>query len=91
MLKPGGYLRLRDLVYSFVPARANEVFGAWLEQAPRNPAAGFTREDLETHIRTEFSTFSWLLEPMLQAAGFAIEDVSHASSQVFSAYLCRTQ
>jgi SAM-dependent methyltransferase len=89
MLRPGGYLRLRDLVYSFDLARADEVFGSWLAQAPRDAAEGFTREDLETHIRTEFSTFSWLLEPMLEAAGFVIEDISHASSQVFSAYLCR--
>jgi ubiquinone/menaquinone biosynthesis C-methylase UbiE len=89
MLKRGGYLRLRDLVYSFAPARANEVFEAWLGRAPRNAAEGFTREDLETHIRTEFSTFNWLLEPMLHAAGFTIEDATHAPSQVFSAYLCR--
>ncbi len=89
MLRPGGYLRLRDLVYSFALARADEAFGSWLAQAPRDAAQGFTREDLEMHIRTEFSTFNWLLEPMLEAVGFAIEAVSHASSQVFSAYLCR--
>src|SRR2546423_565872 len=60
-----------------------------LERASRNAHEGWTRDELETHIRTEFSTFNWLLEPMLERAGFAIEDVIHAPSQVFSKYVCR--
>jgi SAM-dependent methyltransferase len=89
MLRRGGTLLLRDLVYSFAPRRADQVFGAWLAQASRTADEGWTRDELETHIRTEFSTFNWLLEPMLERAGFAIEDVSHAPSQVFSKYVCR--
>jgi ubiquinone/menaquinone biosynthesis C-methylase UbiE len=89
MLRSGGTFRLRDLVYSFSADRADAVFAAWLAQAPADRARGFTREDLETHIRTEFSTFSWLLEAMLERVGFAIEDVTHSPSQVFSAYVCR--
>jgi len=89
MLRRGGTLLLRDLVYSFAPHRADQVFGAWLEQASRNAHEGWTRGELETHIRTEFSTFNWLLEPMLERAGFAIEVVTHAPSQVFSKYVCR--
>ncbi len=89
MLRPGGVLRLRDLVYSFAPERADEALEAWLTQAPMSPEAGWTREELRTHIRDEFSTFTWLLEPMLEHAGFAIEDAAHAPSQMFSAYTCR--
>lgn len=89
LLRPGGILRLRDLVYSFSPARTDEVFEAWLAQAPLNADEGWTRDELETHIRDEYSTFNWLLEPMLQQAGFAIEAVTHSSSKVFSAYTCR--
>jgi ubiquinone/menaquinone biosynthesis C-methylase UbiE len=89
VLRPGGVLRLRDLVYSFAPERADDVLETWLAQAPLNPKDGWTRQELETHIRDEHSTFSWLLERMLEQTGFAIEDVSHAASQVFSAYTCR--
>jgi len=89
MLRRGGVLLLRDLVYSFAPERADQVFRAWLGQAPRIADDGWTREELETHIRTEFSTFNWLLEPMLERASFAIEDAVHAPSQVFSKYVCR--
>jgi len=89
MLRRGGVLLLRDLVYSFSPERADQVFRAWLAQAPPSPDDGWTREELETHIRTEFSTFNWLLEPMLERAGFAIEEAVHAPSQVFSKYVSR--
>lgn len=89
MLRPGGVLRLRDLVYSFAPEKATEVFAAWLGQAPADPQDGYSKEELRTHIRDEYSTFSWLLEPILERAGLVIESADHAASQVFSAYTCR--
>ena len=88
ILKPGGILRLHDLVYSFDPRQAEEIFEAWLSAAPADPARGWPRPGLETHIREEYSTFNWLLEPMLERAGFAVEDVKHTDSRVFSAYTC---
>lgn len=81
-------LRLRDLVYSFAPSEADDVVEAWLTNVTDDPARGWTRSELETHLREEYSTFSWLLEPMLERAGFVLEDVSHTASKVFSAYTC---
>jgi hypothetical protein len=75
-LRPGGTLRLRDVVYSFAPHEAEAVFEAWLSGAAPDTARGWTRPELETHIREEYSTFSWLLEPMLERAGLS----SRASS-----------
>lgn len=86
LLKPGGVLRLRDLVYSFEPAEAEVVFAQWLAGAAATPDYGWTREELEIHIRTEYSTFSWLLEPMLQRAGFDITEIEHAPARVYSVY-----
>lgn len=88
MLKPGGIFRLHDLVYSFDPSEAGERFEAWLATAPDDPAQGWTRAELETHIREEHSTFNWLLEPMLERAGFTIDEVSHTTAGVFAAYTC---
>jgi hypothetical protein len=48
---------------------------------------GYTRQDYIEHIRTEHSTFRWLFEPMLVAAGFEIVAVDFAGS-VFGAYTC---
>jgi len=88
MMKPGGVFRLRDLVYSFDPKDADAVFEAWLSAVPTDPALGWTRPELETHIREEFSTYSWLLEPMLARAGFEIRAAEQAPSRVFAAYTC---
>lgn len=86
MLRPGGILLLRDLVFSFAPGDAASVVEAWLAGAPTAPDEGWTREELETHLREEYSTFTWLLEAMLERAGFEITNVTHRPSKVFSAY-----
>jgi ubiquinone/menaquinone biosynthesis C-methylase UbiE len=87
LLRPGGILRLHDLIFDFQPRDADAVFRHWLARAASDPAAGYTSEDYAEHIRTEFSTFRWLLEPMLAAAGFDIAD-SEFRGRVFGAYTC---
>ena len=87
LLRPGGILLLRDLVYDFHPAQAPEVMGRWFANAAADPATGYTSQDYADHVRTEFSTFRWLLEPMLDAAGFDIADVEFAAG-LFGAYTC---
>ncbi len=87
MLRPGGVLRLRDLIYDFGPADAEAIFRGWFEHAAADPADGYTGEDYAEHIRTEFSTFRWLLEPMLAAAGFEIVAVEF-ERRLYGAYTC---
>jgi ubiquinone/menaquinone biosynthesis C-methylase UbiE len=88
MLRPGGVLRLHDLVYDFQPSEADAVVERWLEGAADDPGLGYTRADLAEHIRTEYSTFRWLLEPMLAAVGFEILTADYEGS-VYGAYTCR--
>jgi ubiquinone/menaquinone biosynthesis C-methylase UbiE len=88
ILKQGGVLRLRDLVFSFEPEESEAVIEAWLQAAPGKPKGGWTRSELEIHLRQEYSTFSWLLEPMLHRAGFVIEEATYADSRVFAEYVC---
>jgi SAM-dependent methyltransferase len=87
MLRPGGVLRLLDLVYDFGPDETDAVFADWFANAATDPAAGYTAADYAEHIRTEYSTFRWLLEPMLAATGFEIADVSYAR-RLYCAYTC---
>jgi ubiquinone/menaquinone biosynthesis C-methylase UbiE len=87
VLRPGGVLRLRDLIYDFAPGDAEGIFLDWFEHAAADPADGYTGEDYAEHIRTEFSTFRWLLEPMLDAAGFEIVAVEF-ERQLYGAYTC---
>lgn len=88
MLKPGGVLLLRDLVFSCEPGEAEQVIGAWLAGAPEQTELGWTRAELETHLREEYSTLSWLLEPMIAHAGFTIQRARHSASRIYSAYTC---
>lgn len=88
LLRPGGVFRLRDLVYSFAPQDADAVIEAWLGPAPSDPARGWTRAELATHLRDEYSTYNWLLEPMLERAGFLIQEAENVQGSVFAAYTC---
>ncbi|MEV4527517.1 class I SAM-dependent methyltransferase [Streptosporangium sp. NPDC049304] len=87
IVRPGGVLRLRDLIFDFRPDEADAVFGRWLDGAADDPALGYTREDYAEHLRTEYSTFRWLLEPMLDAAGFEIAEADFRES-IYGAYTC---
>lgn len=90
MLRPGGVLRLWDVVYGFEPADAERRIEAWIaETVSADVERGWTRPELAEHVRDEHSTFTWLLEPMIERAGFDIADASYSESGVFARYLCR--
>lgn len=87
MLRPQGILRLRDLIYDFLPSEADASIERWLASAAPDANLGYTRDDLAEHLRSEYSTFRWLLEPMLNAAGFEILDVEFDRS-TYGRYTC---
>ena len=89
MMKADGILRLRDFIFSFDIAETEQFVETWLGGATANSDAGWTRAELETHLRTEHSTFHWLLEPMLTQAGFTIQDAQPVASKVYTSYTCR--
>jgi hypothetical protein len=88
MLRPGGLLRLRDIVFSFGPAEAEPAIERWLAAAPDRAEDGWTRTELEEHLRTEHSTFTWVLEPMLERCGFSIREAHYDGAGMFADYLC---
>ncbi len=87
ILRPGGVLRLHDLIYDFQPADADTALERWMDGAAQDPALGYTRDDFAVHIRTEFSTYRWLLEPILAAVGLEIVQ-SHFRGSIYGAYTC---
>jgi hypothetical protein len=83
-------VRLWDVVYSFDPADAEERIEAWIaETMTADVEGGWTRAELAEHVRDEQSTFTWLLEPMIDRAGFDLLDASYAASGVDARYVCR--
>lgn len=90
ILRPGGVFRLSDVVYSFEAADAEQSIEAWItETMATDVEAGWTRAELAEHVRDENSTFTWLLEPMIERAGFDIVDANYSESGMFAQYLCR--
>jgi hypothetical protein len=78
---------VRDLVFDFEPRDAERSIEAWLAGAVTDPAAGFTADELATHVRTEHSTYSWLFEPMFQRVGFTILERDYRRS-AYGSYTC---
>ncbi len=89
MLRPGGFLRLWDVVYDFAPEDAEERLEAWCASAGCDVEGEWSRAELEEHVRDEYSTFTWLLEPMIERAGFTIDEALHSDDGIFSRYLLR--
>jgi SAM-dependent methyltransferase len=88
MLRPGGVLYLRDLVYSFDPAEAASAIESWFAGVTRESIGrGFPRSFFEEHVREEYSTYTWVLEPMLERAGFRIMRASY-SRRAYARYVC---
>lgn len=71
MLKDGGRLYLMDVVFSDEDYERN--IPAWIEKV-RAEAGPDMAEDLMGHIRDEHSTFTWIMEGLLERAGFRIDD-----------------
>jgi ubiquinone/menaquinone biosynthesis C-methylase UbiE len=88
LLRIGGVLRIRDLFLSCRAAEVGGVVESWLSGAAERPEHGWTRVELETHLREEYSTFTWLFEPMLLEAGFEINDVEYSDSHLYVGYTC---
>jgi SAM-dependent methyltransferase len=92
VLRPGGLFRLWDVVYDFEPHEVDERVAAWIAAtASTSVADGWTGDELAEHVRDEHSTFTWLLEPMLERAGLAIEEREVTPDGIFARYLCRAR
>ena len=91
MLRSGGVLRLWDVVYSFEPGDADRHIEAWIAQTmAADVERGWTRAELAEHVRDEHSTFTWLLEPMIERAASSVVDAEYSDSVGLCArYVCR--
>jgi len=89
MLRPGGVLRLWDAVYSFEPTDAERRIEAWCAGFGEAAEDEWGRADLEEHVRDEHSTFTWLLEPMMERSGFEITDAERSDDGIWAKYMLR--
>ncbi len=89
VLRRQAVLRLWDVVYSFQPDEAEERIESWCATGGRGIETDWTRAELEEHVRDEHSTFTWLLEPMIERSGFRIDDAAYSHDGIFARYVIR--
>jgi putative AdoMet-dependent methyltransferase len=86
MLKTGGRLYLFDVVYSFDVEHYENYFKGFIRSMTER-AGGDMKQGIEVHFCREYSTFGWVMEGILEKAGFEIEQVDYKDN-FFAAYLC---
>ena len=86
MLKTDGKLYLFDVVFSFDVAEYKTCLDHWGKSFGQTMDTEFVAE-VQTHIREEFSTSDWIMEGLLERAGFEIEH-SDYKDDFLATYLC---
>lgn len=89
IVQPGGVLRLWDVVYNFEPMEVEDRLEEWCATGGPDIERGWSRSEIEEHIRDEHSTFTWLLEPMMERSGFEIENAVYSPDGLFARYVAR--
>lgn len=84
MLKPGGCLFLGDVVFQAENYAAN--IANWIRKMAAQTGPDI-EADLRHHISAEYSTFTWIMEGLLERAGLRIEQAEHTDG-VLARYLC---
>jgi len=83
-LKPDGQLYMHDVIIEEQNALDNiDTFIEKLASAGGN----FLREDAEDHFRDEYSTYDWVMDGLLDRAGFTIQN-KDTDDGVIGTYLC---
>jgi putative AdoMet-dependent methyltransferase len=82
----GGLFYLEDVVFSFQPESYCTAIQQWIDQASAS-GESFSEKDFEGHVRDEYSTYSWIMEAMIERTGFAIRK-SEFRSPTIASYIC---
>jgi 2-polyprenyl-3-methyl-5-hydroxy-6-metoxy-1,4-benzoquinol methylase len=86
VIKPGGRLFLRDIVFVSAPDDTERTVEQWAEFSIKNH--DFPCDDVAAHMRDEHSTFGWVIERMLTDVGFTLVSADY-HAPLHGSYLCR--
>jgi ubiquinone/menaquinone biosynthesis C-methylase UbiE len=86
MLKPNGRLYVFDVVFSFDVDGCAPAVERFIEKMSLRSTPG-GRRAAETHVREEYSTCGWIMEGLLERAGFQIDEATYVDD-CLAAYLC---
>jgi len=72
------------------PRRSRRAHRTWCASIPKaGEETDWVRADVEEHVRDEHSTFTWLLEPLLERSSFEIQATDYTDDGIFAKYLAR--
>ncbi|MBI5460280.1 MAG: methyltransferase domain-containing protein [Methanobacterium sp.] len=86
ILKTGGKLYLFDVVFTFNSQDYQKALGKMIQEM-RDTAGDSMADEIEVHIRDEFSTYDWIMEGLLVKAGFSIDSVEVKADNL-RGYVC---
>lgn len=86
MLKPAGRLFLFDVVFSFDIGEYEHSIEQFITKTREQMGPNGQRES-EAHVRDEYSTCDWIIEGLLERAGFRVETVDY-HDKFLASYLC---
>ena len=86
LLKDGGSFYLKDTVYSFEIDSYKDFFDKFVEGI-RNAVGDEMAHDAETAIREEYSTLGWIMEGLIERAGFHIDKKEYFEG-FMAVYVC---
>jgi putative AdoMet-dependent methyltransferase len=86
MLKPQGKLFLFDVVFSFDVTQHESNMKRFIQTMSVEIGPN-GRSESETHLRDEFSTYDWIMESLLEKAGFEVQKADYRSP-FLAGYLC---
>jgi ubiquinone/menaquinone biosynthesis C-methylase UbiE len=86
MLRVGGKLCLRDVVYSFEPKEHDKFMEMFISKATERAGPKFAASICD-HVRKEYSTMDWIMRGMIERAGFEIKREEKRYG-FFGLYLC---
>ncbi len=87
MVKNEGLFYLYDVIYNFEATASEASINGWIQSYAPKVRPEFLKE-FETHIREEYSTYSWIMEGLLERAGFSVEKKGSGDT-INMMYRCR--
>jgi hypothetical protein len=86
MSRPDGRLYLLDVVFSFAIGGYEHGVERFLDKMS-DPTGPARRGAALTHVRDEYSTCGWIMEGLLERAGFQIDEADY-KDDFLAAYVC---
>jgi len=84
-LHMGGKLYIQDVIFSFEPSKYEDSLDSWIKEMTQS--GKWSKEEFETHVNAEYSTFAWIIEGLIETAGFVIDKSIYTDT--YGSLFCR--